>query len=139
MGVFYFIMLRSHSITEESSHRNLRNELKLKPRRNAFYFLLIVARQSCFLTQDHLLRGDTAHGRMGPPALMINLKNAPKALPRGQSSGSIFSLKGLSSYIYIYLGLCQVDKNQEEQIYTGILFHMSTMSSCFNVSWCFCI
>lgn len=139
MGVFYFITLRSHSLTEGSCHRNLRNEMKLKSRRNAFYFLLIVARKSCFLVQPKT----TCSGvtlptvRWALPHLMIDLKNALTALPRGRSSGSIFSLKNLSSHTY--LSLCQVDKNQSEQIYTGRLFYMSTISSCFNVSWCFCI
>lgn len=58
-------------------------------------------------TQDHMPDGGTTHCELGPPTLVINLKNAPINLPTGQYDGGSSLDEFLPSQIC--LGLCQAD------------------------------
>jgi hypothetical protein len=53
--------------------KELKEGTEIEATEKCFYCLLIMASQAVsYITQDHLLRGGTAHSRLGSPTLIIN-------------------------------------------------------------------
>lgn len=50
-----------------------------------------------YTSQDHMLRGSTAHSELVPPISIINQENDPMDLPVAQSDGGTFSVEVPSS------------------------------------------